>query len=472
MKYFLFLILSLFSVTAFSQAVTISGFGNNVADTQSLSNRINQKANTSSVSSLISKQDTMYAVTGVSPITGANLQSYVTAYAGRILQLPAGTFTITSAITVPANTKIIGSGTEATIIQLGGAATVGFSIASANAVTIQSLCVKGTYATPNVSGTGVINSLSDLTSLNGIGSEYGISITGTSYGTTLRDIHFRNLSGAGLYVTQSSSAYIYSGSVSADNLMAFDCYSGYYFPDTGEYNNVVNIKSLNCLIGIITLNGNLYLSNSAFNNCRVGFYAGLGSNDSHISISNCSFNHDILYNIASDSTSKGLFFTGCEMFGGITMISRTKGFSFDAGRFEGTVTVIDGGINTVTDSKWFTKSLTLTSNTGNPNFQIKNCHFIGNGALVSYFNVSTTSYTLNASENEISHTVGAANYYLMDATKYAGAYMTIKNIGSGTITLNAFSASQIWNTSAVTTLSITVGGVARLFCNGTFWEVQ
>lgn len=405
-------------------------------------------------------------------ITGATLQSIITAYAGKILQLPAGTLTITSNISVPANTTIIGAGKSATVIQLSGGATIGFSVASVNGVTISGLTIKGTYATPNVSGTSILNSITDVTTLNLIGTEKGISITGSSYNTTLQDIDFRNLSNSGLYVTQTSSAYLYSGSVTANNLTAFDCYAGFYFPDSGEYNKISNIHSLNCLIGIITIAGNLYLSNSLFNNCRVAFYAGQGGNDSHSSISNSAFNHCILYNIITDSTSKGLFFTGCETFQATTVISRTKGFSFDGGRLEGTVTVIDGGINTISNTIWYAPAITLTANTGYPNLQLSNCRQLSNGADVRQLGNASTSVSVIPMYNYV-HNVGTATYTLPDVTKYSGDQFTISNMGSGVITVNSFSASQLWTTGVVSTMTIPVGTVTTFTNIGaTFWKAN
>jgi hypothetical protein len=129
-----------------------------------------------------------------------------------------------------------------------------------------------------------------------------------------------------------------------------------------------------------------------------------------------------------------------------TVGSRTSQFSITGvnSTTTGTVLTIDGDGTLTTAGKRIVAPVTSSAGT----LTIGNAEFY-------CFNGTTTTWTLPA------------------VTGTAGTIYYLKNIGSGTITLNADSGSnEIYSTSAVNTLAITAGTSVILISNGTFFTTN
>lgn len=86
--------------------------------------------------------------------------------------------------------------------------------------------------------------------------------------------------------------------------------------------------------------------------------------------------------------------------------------------------------------------------------------------------VLSTSYTIKETDELIVYTgTGGNTYYLPSATAYDGYQFTIKNAGSGNLTLDATGNGGIFSTLLANTLVLAVGdGVDVIAANGA-WQV-
>jgi hypothetical protein len=332
--------------------------------------------NKTKIQNLINVSDELLLITGGLVINEGNIQALIND--NDFIQLPAGIIEISNPILVPTGKRIEGIRGK-TIIKLINGCNNAFLLENVKDVNISHLTILGSYATPDILSGSTLGNDTQVKSENGIGLEKGIIFKGSSYDNHISEINFFNLSHSGIYVEQSSETPTYTGAMKGLNLNAKNCYSGYYFHESGEYSELINIEAQNCNFGIITKTGNLYLSNCSFVYNRVGF-AGLdGVNDSHSSISNTAINHNKLYNIFIFNTEKGWFFNGCEIFEAVTWLENSKGFVFNGGRFRGEVTVINGGVNLVSNSMWEINSVTKI---GTTNFKAVNNFNISSGTDV------------------------------------------------------------------------------------------
>jgi hypothetical protein len=67
---------------------------------------------------------------------------------------------------------------------------------------------------------------------------------------------------------------------------------------------------------------------------------------------------------------------------------------------------------------------------------------------------------------------GSITWTLPVVSGNVGVFLTIKNRGTGTLTVQRQGSDQIWNTSAGNSVTVSSGGgVLRLACDGVFWVV-
>lgn len=91
-------------------------------------------------------------------------------------------------------------------------------------------------------------------------------------------------------------------------------------------------------------------------------------------------------------------------------------------------------------------------------------------ALTRGFSVNSTAQTLNKANRVYVHTGGAVTLTLPPVGTHAGVEFIVKNRGSASITLATVEAAKLWNTSAITSLSLGIGTFISVYCDGTFWN--
>lgn len=91
--------------------------------------------------------------------------------------------------------------------------------------------------------------------------------------------------------------------------------------------------------------------------------------------------------------------------------------------------------------------------------------------LRGVFTSAAGSATLAVNDNGICLFTGStATWTLPTPTGNSGNPIWIKNQGSGNLTVASASGSQIYTTSAQSTVTVSAGSALRLVCDGTYWN--
>lgn len=142
----------------------------------------------------------------------------------------------------------------------------------------------------------------------------------------------------------------------------------------------------------------------------------------------------------------------------------------------------DGSTSTIAN-KLISEWVTATTGAETSKFTITgingggaiNALTINGGGAIGY-TINTTSagtnvLTANSASDQIA-TGTTSTWTLPTPTGNSGLTFYMKNRGSGTVTLNSNSGSEIYSTSAVASISILAGEAYILKCDGSFWNVQ
>ena len=262
------------------------------------------------------KDEITKAVAAVGVCTPSDdLQEFITN--NRIVNLIAGTYNISSTLTIPSNTKIVGV-RGGTIIKLNGATTaITFEDGEAN-IQIENITFDG-----NDSITRASKTVSQIRSRDGIGSNKGIYFSGHTTDINICYCEFKNFSHSGihLYQTMESSGQ-QAKNVKIEGCSFANCWTGILLDKRAEFHTIIDCSFNQCMVGAYVCGGN-----NAFCSCRfdlngTGFvvYGASSWNDSHGQAANSSFDHNLGYGIVCTGVNYGYTFTNCHVFDGTGII--------------------------------------------------------------------------------------------------------------------------------------------------------
>lgn len=139
---------------------------------------------------------------------------------------------------------------------------------------------------------------------------------------------FKNFKGSGIYDENSHGEYRNKIKILGCNFN--NCTFGIYLGVRSEYNIISNNTVSYNSVGIFCAGGNNFFScnHSEFNRIGMVISGRLKNNDSHGSISCCSFNHNRNFGIIVMEISNGYTFNGCHVFEGPIIINNSVGLAF------------------------------------------------------------------------------------------------------------------------------------------------
>lgn len=247
------------------------------------------------------------------------------------VKLPAGDIAISSEVAVP-NQKVIRGVRGQTRLVLGSG-VVGLGLNQSNHITLRDFTIVGNHAGVTITDTADLADADDVAALNGMGTEKGIYIRGTSANRVVIDcVDFENIDGIGLDVSNTtSSTPLLSHGIQASNLSARDCFVGVRFNETGEYSSLVNFDAAKCLIGLVVDGGNNSIVNANLAYNRVGLAITDGSNNAHGTITGGNTNHCELYGLFVDGITNGQSINGMHNWDSPILIRNSKGVVWTGG---------------------------------------------------------------------------------------------------------------------------------------------
>lgn len=250
------------------------------------------------------------------------------------IRLPPYDLNISTTINIPDNKTIVGvKGKTRLVLQNDG---VGIQIDGTNNIKLADFTIAGQGSNLLMTDT-TLNSDLSIDTLNNLGNEVGIYITGSSgvYNLNISNIHFDNIDGICLDMDAGNNSFRGNGVFTG--LSARYCYLGLRVQAGCEYNYFRSLKIYNCWIGAYIIGGNNYLINSNFSNNRIGIVLNDGSNDSHGGVDNTAINHCELYGIYTNGADNGWIFNSCQTWDSIIRIKDSSGIVFSNGIVGGAI---------------------------------------------------------------------------------------------------------------------------------------
>jgi len=287
-----------------------------------------------------------------------------------------------SGVRMPDSTSLIGMGT-ATRLLLDPALTEGFTVRIGSFCTVKDL--------------SVIGATEPIALPETVGTRHGLCFLGTA---TPKDwenqprnsiIHgciIRAFTGGGL--TCMDTGYSIHSSLTASDCHILNCGAGIHIPHFSEYHEFTNMLCCENLYGCINNGGNNVFVNCGFNANKIGFVIdnadGNARNNSHGSVSACTFNHSDNNNgigIHLIGASVGYVFSACQVFYSKIILENSDDILFNSFNFGRSSEIeIRGGKLTMFTSCAFSSMPTVYIE-NNPNVKFLNC-FTKDGDTVQF----------------------------------------------------------------------------------------
>lgn len=244
---------------------------------------------------------------------------------GQNITLPPGVIEISEAITVNGAT-LKGEGIQSTMIY--SKVTSGPSII-VNRGTIKDFTLMGRSNIRN-ERSGKLNTLTANQTLAGINTNGSAGIDVRTSETTVENVTIVYFDYFG-FRNQAPARVAHNR---FHNIGVSGCGVGFII--LAEYGPMTNLTASQCVAGIRVGAGNVFISNSSFNDNNVGLYMWKTGNDSHGSFTCCNFNHsrdgsNSNYSIILDEISHGETFVGCHVFQGDIFLNKSIGFNWTGG---------------------------------------------------------------------------------------------------------------------------------------------
>lgn len=279
--------------------------------------------------------------------TGYDLQAIVEANNGGTINLKAGLYETSIPLHsyINSGTKILGN--QNVIIKYDGTGSF-FDPVGKQDITLDGFSLQGNQAILPAAMT-----VADVKAKTGIGTVNGIYASGICHNIRIKDLTIFNFSGIG--IGGANTHQLYSKTIKISGCLVYNCYLGLFMNVRSEYHEIFgNQFCYNRINGWID-GGNNFGAVNQFNGGGVGLVLyGSGNNDTHGSMGNCSFNHNISYGLMSIGINNGYTFTGCHLFDGKLYIENSSGFSFTGGELAGEIEcVTDKGFNIIANNIFF-----------------------------------------------------------------------------------------------------------------------
>lgn len=312
--------------------------------------------------------------------SGVDLQTYINNH--RIVNLLPITYTITSPLVIPSNTKI--RGVDGLTVIKAGNPTMTSLILIDDESHISIECVKLEGFAKN---TTTLTGLADVKAKTGIGVQSGIYVTDECYYVSFSKVYCLFMSRAGIEVG-GLTAFAYLEGLHVDKCWFNSCYIGLFLDAQGEYGQYTDMTINECQIGLWSDAGNIILSgiNSNYNQVGAVFSGLAGANDTHNTVAASMFNHNTLYSIVCTEMLNGVTFNGCHIFEGNAYVDDSMGFNWIGGILAAAITFDRGGaghvgVSMIANTMFFSGSygsgtITLTGSPS-PTVLLKNNYYIG-----------------------------------------------------------------------------------------------
>lgn len=247
--------------------------------------------------------------------------------------LNQGTYTFTSAISLPSGIKI--SGSKSALLKAGTGVNLLFNIVGVSDVTLEGFYMEGLGALVDKYSSSIISTASQLNTLTNIGASKGVYVKQVSR-VTMNDLYFNKFSSFALEVdtirfTGSPLETGFLQGLSVTNTHFENSYMGVRFNPSADYSRLTNITALRNVCGISILSGNITVSNSMITDNRVGFHFGAGGNNGHGTVAGSTVNHNALRSIYVKDLNFGEQFIGTHVFDGDIELDNSAGFNFNGG---------------------------------------------------------------------------------------------------------------------------------------------
>jgi len=242
------------------------------------------------------------------------LQACFTASTTKPCMLLEKNYVTGSALTVPQNGHIQGSGRALSIISATANITAGIIDITGNHATLRSFSIDG----------------------NDAGAQRGIRIEGNAgftlerYNVLIEDMIFTDLGGTAIYINDvigSSSGSNHEGGITVNNVFVRSGGTGIQADTRGEYNHFTNVVVSVCTTGFNILGGNNYFVNCHSTDNANGVLIGSGSNDGHGSWVGGTINHNSNL-VTATSTANGFLFSDVHLWAGEIRLTTATGIKF------------------------------------------------------------------------------------------------------------------------------------------------
>lgn len=265
----------------------------------------------------------MIASTRTPVTTTEDLQAYINA--NRIVLFGEGTYTVTTTLTIPNGTILVGIPGK-TIISCP-------TVNGINLTAPQDVTIFGINFTS--SGTlGAVTTYAEVKDRTNIGTISGVKVSGIPLRCRIETCNFKGFTRAGFEIVDAQTF--------EDGFKMNSCnfsynYIGLWIGERAEYSQYANISAAYNKIGVIVEAGNTTLTGIHADKNSVGMAVSgyLVANDSHGTCGNSTFNHNTLYGVVGIEFTVGFTFTGCHMWDSALYINNSIGFSWVGGALVG-----------------------------------------------------------------------------------------------------------------------------------------
>lgn len=139
----------------------------------------------------------------------------------------------------------------------------------------------------------------------------------------------------------------------------FDNNVGVQGLNAGEYINILGCQFNGNDWGFLTNSGNHSFTNCQFTENDIGLEFQQGGNDSHSSIVGCLINHQLTWGIKIDSITKGLTFTGNQIFANDVILNESEGVVFNDNDMGSADFYFAGSLGTIIADNTFNQAAVL-----------------------------------------------------------------------------------------------------------------
>lgn len=257
------------------------------------------------------------------------------------------TYVVTSTVTIPSGSKIMGSG-QASIVRTSSNIPI-FTITNNDNITITDLLFIG-------SDTGSLQ--------RGVYANGNVGLTQNALQIIISRCGFQDFGNAGIYVN------FVIGSDHEGTYQISDCWfasnsgNGILFDTRAEYNSVCNCKFYNNGVAINVVGGNNNIIGGSITDNTTGLLLGAGTNDGHGSCVGVKMNHNGA-NVTSTNTAAGFLIADCQIISGSITLNGCTNIRFYNCDIDAAPLTSTNAVSTLFANCCFRTTPTMTIASGN-----------------------------------------------------------------------------------------------------------